>query len=191
MSAATVSLVGGKAKRAHDLSIDRRYGGHGAKGAFAHPTRSSLSERSQGQPHGLARAPQRRCRRHRAAPAIAVRFRRPAAGAQEPVDLHRGGAQARRGAGSRAVRWAARSWQDHTGADRGEGGSASAFAPPRVPSSPRPAISQRSSPISKSATCSSSTKFTASARRSKKCSIPRWRIFSSTSSSARAPRRAR
>ena len=69
--------------------------------------------------HRHARAPLRRCRRHRAAPAIAVRIRRPGAGAQESLDLHRGGAQARRGAGSRAVRRSSRSRQDHAGADRG------------------------------------------------------------------------
>ena len=46
-------------------------------------------------------------------------------------------------------------------------------------------------PISKSATCCSSTKSTGSIPRSRRFSIRRWRTFSSTSSSARARRRAR
>jgi replication-associated recombination protein RarA len=61
----------------------------------------------------------------------------------------------------------------------------------RAPSSPRRAISQHSSPTSKTATCCSSTRSTVSIRRWRKCSTPRWRIFSSTSSSARGPPRAR
>ena len=51
-------------------------------------------------------------------PQLLERVRRPGAGAQEPLDLHRGGAQARRGAGSCAVRRSARPRQDHAGADR-------------------------------------------------------------------------
>ena len=70
-------------------------------------------------PHRHPRAPLRRCRRHRAAPAAAVRIRRPGAGAREPLDLHRGGAQARRGAGPCAVRRSPGPRQDHAGADRG------------------------------------------------------------------------
>ena len=44
----------------------------------------------------------------------------------------------------------------------------------------RPATSRRSSPISRSATSSSSTKSIVSPRRSRRSSIRRWRIFSST-----------
>ena len=69
--------------------------------------------------------------------------------------------------------------------------SASTSAPPRGRSSPRPAISRRCSPISRSATCCSSTKSTGSIRRSRRSSIRRWRISSSTSSSAKGRRRAR
>src|SRR5947207_790524 len=48
-----------------------------------------VSQHDHALPHRHARAPHRRRRRHRAAPATAVGIRRPGAGARQPFDLHR------------------------------------------------------------------------------------------------------
>ena len=131
-------------------------------------------------PPGHRRAPRGRHGGNLAAPAAAVGVHRPAAGAREPVGVHRGGAHAQRSARPRAVRRAAGARQDHAGADRGARAGRRFPRHLRARSSPRPAISPRCSPTSKSATCCSSTRSTGSIRRSRKSSIRRWRISSST-----------
>ena len=91
----------------------------------------------------------------------------------------------------RAVRRPARPRQDDARADRRARARRQLPLDLRAGDRQGRAISRRCSPISKSATCSSSTRSTASTRRSRRSSIRRWRTTSSTSSSARARRRAR
>ena len=109
-----------------------------------------------------------------------VRIHRPAAGARQPLGVHRSRAQAQRGARPRAVRRAAGARQDHAGADRlartGRQLPRHLRARHRQGRRPRGAADQ-----SRRARCAVHRRDPpAQSRRSRKSSIRRWRTFSST-----------
>ena len=102
-----------------------------------------------------------------------------------------GGARPRRGARSRAALRSARARQDDARLRHRQRDGRAGARDRRARSSRSPATSPRCSPTSSSTKSCSSTRFIACRRRSRRSSIRRWRTTSSTSSSARAPARAR
>ncbi len=94
------------------------------------PRTRDLSRDHHAPPPRHRRAPRGGHRRNLAAAAAAVRVHRPAAGARQPLGVHRGGAGAQRSARPCAVRRPAGARQDHAGADRRRASSASTSAPP-------------------------------------------------------------
>ncbi len=132
------------------------------------------------------RSPRRR-RRRLAAAAAARRLHRPGQGARQSPGLHRGRARAQGSARPRAAGRPARSRQDHAGADR------RARAWRQLPRHLRPGDRQgrrprRAAHQSRAARRAVHRRDPPSRRRrSRKSSIRRWRISSSTSSSAKGP----
>ncbi len=125
-------------------------------------------------------------------PASARRFRRPAAGAGKSARLHRSGARARRGArpcaaSSGRPASARRRWRRSSRARLGVGFRATSG--PVIAARRRPRGAADQSAAARRAVHRRDP--SPDARRSRRSSIRRWRISSSTSSSARARRRAR